>query len=239
MNDLHFNASGSTVTQLQERIRLLERGTTRQEMTVRPTGCPGLDALFPLRGIRQGSLVEWIDQGPSSGAGSLSLLTSFQVMPQQQSAVLIDTQHQTYPPALAAWGVDLSRLVMVRPATEHDALWACEETLRCQAAAIVWAQIDHLSTTAARRLRLAVEQSSGICFLVRPAKALRQPSWAEVRLQVSPLPGFDESPTYRVSVAYCQGRSLRSSVDIKIDKHRGTIDELAQPSVEDSLLLVS
>lgn len=239
MKDMHFNGSTNVIAHLQEQIRSLERGTCSTETTVRGTGFHGLNDLFPSQGIRQGSLVEWISSGSASGAGTLSLLVAQQVAQKKSPIIIVDPECQTYPPALSASGFDLSRVVIVRPACKRDVLWACEEILRCQAVGLVWMQVDHLSLTAARRLRLAVEKSKVICFLVRSSIALRQSSWAEVRLLVSSLPTSDESPRYRISVAYCQGKTASSSVDITISKHRGSIDDSHQLATKNSLLLVS
>ncbi|PQO28949.1 hypothetical protein C5Y97_24650 [Blastopirellula marina] len=152
---------------------------------------------------------------------------------------MIDSQQQVYPLSLMTMGFDLSRLVIVRPANERDALWACEETLRSRTAGIVWAQIERLSITAARRLRLAAEESSGMCLLVRPHQALRQSSWADVRLVVEPRASCVESPTYHVSVAYSQGKPSSSEAVISIDSRQGTIDELPPATAKNPLSLVS
>jgi len=239
MWNTHLNESHRTVADLQARIRSLERGTLPGEATLWKTDCPALNALFPMQGIRQGSLIEWIEGGPASGAGTLSLLTGQQVCSRHKPFIAIDQRQQVYPLSLATLGFDLSRVVIVRPSKSQDALWACEESLRSGAAGIVWSWHDHLSPTAARRLRLAAEASSSVCFLVRPPKALRQPSWAEARLLVEPRYSQEESPRYRVSVTYSQGKPLRSVTDIQIDRHQGTIDELSPASAKNSLSLVS
>ena len=233
-----FSEPIRTVAELQQRIRSLERGAAPTQTAIRGTGCRALDALFPLQGIRPGSVVEWIETGPASGAGTLSLLVSRQVC-RAKPFVVIDSRQQVYPVSMAALGFDLSRLVIVRPTTDRGTLWACEEALRSQAVGIVWAQVEHVSITAARRLRLAAEASSSVCFLLRPRQALRQPSWAEVRLVVEPLPFRNESPEYRVSVAYSQGKTLLSTTDIQIDRLRGTIDEFFPATTTNSLSLVS
>lgn len=234
-----FPEPSRTVAELQQRIRSLERGAAPTQTAIWGTGSRALDALFPLQGIRPGSLVEWVETGPASGAGTLSLLVSRQVGRAQRPFVVIDSQQQVYPASMAALGFDLSRLVIVRPTTDRGTLWACEETLHSQAVEIVWARAEHVSSTAARRLRLAAEASSSVCFLLRPHQALRQPSWAEVRLVVEPLPFRNESPGYRISVAYSQGRTLLSTTDIQIDRLRGTIDEFFPATTTNSLSLVS
>lgn len=239
MIDFHGNKPSSTVAQLQQRIRRLERGTTPAETILHSTGCRGLDALFPVGGVRQGSLVEWIEGGLASGAGTLSLTVGRTVGRGQRPLVVIDPRRQVYPLALKTLGFDLQQVVIVRPKSERDALWACEEALRSQTGGIVWAQLDRLSLNAARRLRLAAEESSGVCLLVRPQEALRQTSWSEVRLLVEPYRGETDSAAYRVTVAYCQGRPGAGEVIVSMDRRQGTVDELPRTNTPNPLSLVS
>lgn len=239
MIDFHGNKPSSTVAQLQQRIRRLERGTTPAKTIVHSTGCRALDTLFPVGGVRQGSLVEWIEGGLASGAGTLSLTVGRTVGRGQRPLVVIDPRQQVYPLALKTLGFDLRQVVIVRPKSERDALWACEETLRSLTTAIVWAQLDRLSLNAARRLRLAAEDSSGVCLLVRPHEALRKTSWGEVRLVVEPHCGAKDTATYRVTVAYCQGRPEAREVIVSMDRRQGILDELSRKPPPNPLSLVS
>lgn len=111
------------------------------------------------------------------------------------------------------------------PRLEQEALWACEESLRCKAVAVVWATVEYLTGIAFRRLQLAAEESGGIGFLVRSATALKQPSWADVRLSVTPRPARGENPCFHVAVAYSRGQTMRSVADIEINALRGTLHE--------------
>lgn len=239
MIEFHRNKPSSTVAHLQQQIRCLERGAVPSNATIHSTKCQALDALFPARGVRQGSLVEWIEGGQASGAGTLSLIVGRSVVMGQQPFVVIDPRRQVYPLTLKTLGFDLLQMVIVRPASERDAVWACEETLRSHAVGVVWAQFDRLSLNAARRLRLAAEQSSGVCFLVRPQAALRQRSWGEVRLVVEPYGCLNDSTAYRVTVAYCQGRPASREVIVSVDRRQGMLDELPRTTTPNSLSLVS
>lgn len=212
-----------TIAELQSRIRAEERGQKFIATSCISMGCDDLDALLPHRGIRPGSLVEWLGNDDTGGAGTVSLIAGRHVCSGGRSLVLIDTRHNLFPPALSLLGFDLSRLVLIRPASERDALWACEEALRCAAVGLVWANIERLGSTSFRRLQLAAEASQGVGFLVRSAHALHRPSWAEVRLRVDPCPSRGASPCFRVEVASCHGSPLHSTADILIDNVQGTI----------------
>ena len=101
--------------------------------------------------------------------------------------VVIDRPQTFYPPAAAAWGIDLERLIVVHPQNARDELWAAVQALRSPVVAAMWASIDRLDSRAFRRLQLAAEAGRTLGVLVRPAAARGQPSWADVRLEVGPL----------------------------------------------------
>ena len=98
--------------------------------------------------------------------------------------VVIDRRQTFYPPAAAAWGIDLDRLIVVHPQNARDELWAAVQALRSPAVAAMWATIDRLDSRAFRRLQLAAQAGRTLGVLVRPASARGQPSWADVTLEV-------------------------------------------------------
>lgn len=91
---------------------------------------------------------------------------------------------QPYPPALVQWGVDISRVLIVRPAKNTEALWATEQALssgNCSAV-LFWPRI--LDDASSRRLQLAAEE--GRCWAVafRPLAAASQNSAAALRIRL-------------------------------------------------------
>jgi hypothetical protein len=98
--------------------------------------------------------------------------------------VVIDRRQTFYPPAAAAWGIDLDRLIVVHPRNARDELWAAVQALRSPAVAAMWAAIDRLDSRAFRRLQLAAQAGRTLGVLVRPGRAREEPSWADVRLGV-------------------------------------------------------
>jgi hypothetical protein len=98
--------------------------------------------------------------------------------------VVIDRQQIFYPPAAAPWGIDLDRLIMVRPRSARDELWAVVQSLRSPAVAAVWGMIDRLDSRAFRRLQLAAQAGRTLGLFLRPPSARGQPSWADVRLMI-------------------------------------------------------
>jgi len=93
---------------------------------------------------------------------------------------------QPYPPALAQWGIELSRVLIVRPRQPAEALWAAEQALasgNC-AAVLLWSR--DLDTTASRRLQLAAQAGRSWAVAFRPDRERRRPSAAALRLELRP-----------------------------------------------------
>jgi protein ImuA len=216
-----------TIAELQKRIRSCALASGSKTAAVRSTGWQAIDELFPGQGIREGTLVEWLGDGIASGAAMLSLLVGRKICPAERPVVVIEARRSLFPLTLKALGFDLSQTVMAYPASEVEALWACEQALRCAGIGLVWMRSSHLSNLGFRRLQLAAEVSRGIGFLLRSAKAAHQPSWADVRLLVRPRPSRAALPRFFLEVADSHGRSRRSQVDIMFDNSKGTIHEVS------------
>lgn len=179
------------------------------------SGFTGVDALLPAGGLRRGSLVEWLTMaagcGPDddhttgdleSGAGAATL--AFAVACRLASSgsgpktiVVVDRTEWFHPPAVLPWLTAGQQLVVTRPGRDDDEIWAIDQALRCSGVATVVAwprlrsqarQRSHWST-ALRRWQLAARSSGAVGLLVRPQAAARDPSWAEARIAVEPLPG--------------------------------------------------
>jgi len=234
-----FHFSNPVIASLQEEIRRHERSISQARNEVASTGCAPFNDLFPQQGIREGSLVEWLDASNYGNAALLSLRVARAILDEEQAIIVIDPSRALYPMALATLGFNLAQVVFVHPATEQEALWACEESLRCPGVRLVWAQLPQVSSHNFRRLQLAAESSRGIGFLSRTASARYHPSWADVRLLVHPSRGPTSSPCFRVEVAYSHGKPRRSSVHLMLDTVAGTIHEVPRHIPEIPLPLVS
>jgi len=89
-----------------------------------------------------------------------------------------------YPPALSQWGVNLSRVLIVRPGTAQEALWAAEQALSSGNCAAVLLWSEALDDAASRRLQLAAEKGRSWAIAFRSLKALSQPSAAALRIRI-------------------------------------------------------
>ncbi|MCP4685782.1 MAG: hypothetical protein GY867_10110 [bacterium] len=82
------------------------------------TGLPEVDALFPLHGIPYGQLIE-ITGGVSSGKTSF-LFRLLAVWSAERTVAYVDFDNAFFPDAAVCAGIDLSRLLVVRPEPKAD-----------------------------------------------------------------------------------------------------------------------
>jgi len=150
-----------------------------------PSGFAALDALLPWRGWPPGSLCEILEERPG-GAFALvqPLLASLSAQPRW--LLLIAPPLLPYAPALAASGLDLSRLAVVR-ATDEVA-WAAEQGLRSGACSGVLVWGGRWETASLRRLQLAAAGGDAIALLFRSTAVVAENSPAVLRLLVRPSP---------------------------------------------------
>ena len=89
-----------------------------------------------------------------------------------------------YPPALQQSGINLSRLLIVRPKDATETLWAAEQALVSGTCSAVLLWPERLDDQAGRRLSLAAEKGQSWAVAFRPLAARRQPSAAALRLAI-------------------------------------------------------
>jgi hypothetical protein len=92
---------------------------------------------------------------------------------------------EPYPPALQQWGINLSRVLIVRPKDSKEALWAAEQALSSGNCVAVLLWSDALDDAASRRLQLAAESGRSWAVAFRSLDALQQPSAAALRIRLA------------------------------------------------------
>jgi hypothetical protein len=159
------------------------------------SGYPKLDRCLPGGGWPQQALTEILIG--QYGIGELRLL-----MPAlaELSTVEVHTHYdehtepgwiawiappfQPYAPALQQSGIDLSRMLIVRPKDDSELLWSAEQALASGTCAAVLLWPDKLDDQASRRLQLAAEKGHSWAIAFRPLNARHQPSAAALRLEL-------------------------------------------------------
>jgi protein ImuA len=167
---------------LRDEIRRIERRPPRRA-SFAASGRREIDALLPGGGFPRGALSE-IAGGRASGKTAVALSTIAVAVGERGIAAFVDGRGELYPPAAAALGVDLERLLIVRPCARgggdaaridgaRAALWAAEALLASGAFAAVALDLAlpraHLRGAAAldamlRRLRAAAERGGSVAL---------------------------------------------------------------------------
>ena len=179
-----------------------------------PTGWEQLDSILPYGGWRSGQLVEWLGEVKGGGVGLLGLWSAWQVAQRGGVLVVLDNTGKFFPPAAAALGIHLSRMLVVSPQGKADFDWALDQVLRCRAVGAVWVNLLKIDNRAYRRLQLAVEESGVFGVLVRDQKCLQDPTWAHLRLRATPLAGQGDW-RFRVEVIRAVGGNTGASCELE------------------------
>ena len=151
------------------------------------TGYPRLDACLPGGGWPLASLTEALS--PACGIGELRLfMPALSVLCRQREGwvVWIAPPHVPYAPALMQWGLDVSRVLLIHPAGDREALWAMEQALSSGTCVAVLAWINRMDERTSRRLQLAAGRGESWAIAFRPASARQEASAAALRLMLRP-----------------------------------------------------
>ena len=236
-----------TIAELSRRLREIQRrvkspesrrpqsGARSQREAGRKSGVPhrllALDScLLSLDSFERGALVEWLAEGDGSGAGTLAFMAAMRAQSDGGALVVIDGRGDFYPPAAAAWGLELGETIIVRPSRSRDMVWALEQSLRCGGVSAVLCWADELNALVFRRLQLAAAAGGTLGLLIRPADYRGHPSWADVRLLVRPLLSQSESQGRRLhlELLHCRNGMSGGVVELDISDETGVVRVASQ-----------
>ena len=150
-----------------------------------PTGFAALDRELPGGGWPAGALSEILGNREGIGELQLVLPALARLSWAGKRVVWLAPPHLPYAPALAAAGVDLAHLAVVRAPGRRDALWAAEQVLRAGCHALL-AWFPHARYEELRRLAVAAEASRAWVALFRPLEAAQASSPASLRMMIEP-----------------------------------------------------
>ena len=244
-------AQSNMVSQLRNQIRSVETAGRVDGQARVSSGCAAIDRLLPGSGYQRGTLVQWLTGGGQS-ADYLSLLTAKQAAADGGAIVVLDPQHQFYPPAAAAIGINLDNMIVLKGASsatsssnrfsenkelDSDLLWSIDQALRCPAVAAVWGSLGRIGERWFRRFQLSAESSGCLGLFVQPIAQARQPSWADVQWCVSNSEvggrnseGFHSDlrpPTSdfqtQLQLTRCRGTQTGKRINLKINTITGNV----------------
>jgi hypothetical protein len=151
---------GLTLERLASQLQKLERTShpVRDSSGTVSSGLEILDRLLPDAGFRSGTLIEWIAEKGS--ADQLALLAARSALGEDRVLIVIDDEESLYPPAAAALGIDLQRLILVRPGKMARRGAGAETKKRPAAASVETASVKTASVkTASVETLWALEQA--------------------------------------------------------------------------------
>lgn len=176
---------------LQGMLRQMEQTTSIHALSpVVATGVTGLDGLLPRGGFPCGEVSEVT--GPEGGGRmTVALLAAAAATRAGRIVAVVDAGGRLYPPAVAALGVELGRLCVVRPPAGERAAWAAEQLARSGCfQVVVFDPLHRVTATQAERLRRAAASGGAALLVIGRAEI---GGWAalpsSVRLGVRPEPG--------------------------------------------------
>ena len=150
-----------------------------------PTGFTALDDLLP-GGWPRSAITEVLLGKEGIGELRLFMPALAQLSHAGRWVAWIAPPHIPYAAALATYGVNLSRVLLVHPKAGNDGLWAVEQALRSGTCGAVLAWPASGDQRQQRRLQLAAEAGQSVGILFRSEHTLSQASPVALRLRLSP-----------------------------------------------------
>ena len=143
---------------------------------------PELDQALPGGGWPTGALTEILSGRQGIGELQLVLPALAALSWAGKRTVWLAPPHLPYAPALAAAGMDLAQLAVVRAPGRRDALWAAEQVLRAKSCHALLGWFPRASYEEMRRLAVAADGGRAWVALFRPPEAARESSPAALRI---------------------------------------------------------
>ncbi|MHA7631257.1 ImuA family protein [Corallococcus sp. M7] len=187
----------AVVEELRERIRQLQ-AAPRRALSVLRTGVDAVDALLPQGGLPLGHSVELCGEA-ASGRTSLALRAVASAHRELRLCAWVDGPKELYPPAAAALGVDLDRLLVVRPQAFAQRVWAAVQLARSGTFTTVVVDLtlgvgapgrpERLALTEARKLADAAARGGTLVLLLTSPEAPAD-GLARLRLEARGVQGW-------------------------------------------------
>ena len=190
-------------------------GDCAPEPAAMPSGFPALDAVLPGRGWPQAALTEIVLAREGIGEIRLALPALARLQAGRRDVVWIAPPHLPYAPALAAAGLDLARLLIVRCRSVAEELWAYEQALRAPECGAAFAWLGPHDDRVLRRLAVAAREGRTWGVLWRRPGQQAIASAAPLRLALAP-----QERCLAVRVLKRRGGALGAPVLIDIDTQR-------------------
>jgi hypothetical protein len=150
------------------------------------SGFSALDAALPGGGWPRAALTEMLLEREGIGELRLTLPALARLQAEGRSVVWIAPPYRPYAPALAAAGLDLARLIVVRGVGGRDALWAYEQALRAPECGAAFAWMGMHEERLLRRLQVKAREGRTWGVLWRRPGQRASATAAPLRLSLAP-----------------------------------------------------
>lgn len=164
-------------------------GDCAPEPAALPTGFAALDQVLPGGGWPGNALTEILLEREGIGELRLTLPVIARLTRAGREVVWIAPPHRPYAPALAAAGVVLRRLALVRCRTVQEALWAFDQALRAPECGAAFAWLPERDERVLRRLAVAAREGRTWGVLWRRPGVRAQAIAAPLRLALEARDG--------------------------------------------------
>ncbi len=153
------------------------------------SGFAELDAALPGGGWPRGALTEVLLEREGIGELRLAIPALARLQAEDRSVVWVAPPYRPYAPALAAAGLDLARLIVVRGVSGRDALWAYEQALRAPECGAAFGWMNAHEERVLRRLQVAAREGRTWGVLWRRPGQRASATAAPLRLSLAPEQG--------------------------------------------------
>jgi protein ImuA len=200
--------------QLKGATRRPPRRSTEQTFSLQ---LKALDQLLPKGRLNRGAVHEVLVLPGRPTPRFFAMLMARSAL-KKGAIVWCDPKRQLYPPAMSCLGVDLERLILLRPKSEPEAMWAIAECVRCPGVDAVVAAPGRMSQVEARRLQLAAEQGGAVGILLRPMGKQSVQYAAATRWLVEPAPGDARVQRWKIQLIHGHGGQIDKSVLLEVSR---------------------
>jgi len=218
VSDGVFRPDPALVADLRTRIERIGRRGPRpvRASKVCPFGIDAVDRVLPWGGLPGACVHEVTAADISAAAAGFCAVLLTRLAGKEGAVVWCGRKDGLYGPGLAAFGLDTTRLIVVRTRSDKDVFWAMEEALRSGSLAAVLGETGGAEPIALRRLQLAAEAGGVTALLLRPAGAAVALGWTTTRWRVGAVasvpaaaaPGWSRAgpdrPRWRVELRRCK-----------------------------------
>jgi len=176
-----------------------------------PSGFAELDCELPGGGWPRGALTEILYD--HEGIGEVSLLTPALAKLSGETAwiVFVNPAYLPYAPALAGFGIDLSRIVLIRTRSSEESMWAMEQALRSGSCAAVLGFMPYCNERGLRRMQAAAEAGKCLGVYFAHSDHALHASPAALRVKLTP-----QKQTTLVQVIKRRGGSRAPTLNLSL-----------------------